>query len=110
MSVCSAPVGGDMPDDNVFSRAQNICSYNVKQACGDDGHNIVMIVMHELGMDIHRAMDWVALHQQDLIASFLAVQKSVPTWGEEIDAQVAMYINGVGNWVQGNDSWSFESK
>jgi hypothetical protein len=66
--------------------------------------------MHELDLDIHGAMDWVASYHQNLVRSFLKTRVDVPTFGEKIDAQLATYIDGLGNWVRANDSWSFESE
>jgi hypothetical protein len=93
----------------LFILIQDICSYNVEQARGDDGHNIVTIAMHELDMDIHGVMEWIALYHEDLVARFLAAQADAPTWGDNIDTQLATYIDGLANWVRANDAWSFES-
>lgn len=34
----------------------------------------------------------------------------IPSWGPDIDARVQMYIDGIGQWVRGNDDWSCEGK
>ncbi|TBU29047.1 terpenoid synthase [Dichomitus squalens] len=88
----------------------DICSYNVEQARGDDAHNIVTVVMDELGTDLHGAMEWVAERHRILVGQFLERFGRLPSWGPEIDAQVARYVDGLGNWVRANDSWSFESQ
>ncbi|KAG2038718.1 isoprenoid synthase domain-containing protein [Suillus americanus] len=78
-------------------------SYNMERARGDATHNFIMIVMHELDMDINSAMLWVAdLHME--------AQQSRPKWGEPIDSQMEEYCDGLGNWVCTNYEWSFESK
>lgn len=66
--------------------------------------------MHELNTDIPGAMKWVDEYHDKLAAKFLSSLKKVPSWGKIIDDQVAIYVDGLGNWVRANDSWSFESQ
>ncbi|KAF8884017.1 terpenoid synthase [Infundibulicybe gibba] len=89
----------------------DLCSYNVEQARGDDGHNLVTIVMHEHKTTLEGALMWISRLHDDLVNVFLGEYENVPTWGlPALDAQVAEYIHGLGNWVRANDSWSFESE
>ncbi|RPD59287.1 terpenoid synthase [Lentinus tigrinus ALCF2SS1-7] len=88
----------------------DICSYNVEQSRGDDGCNIVTIVMHQFQTDLHGAMEWIDNHHKTLMDRFLSYYGHLPTWGPVIDVQVARYVQGVGNWVRANDTWSFESQ
>lgn len=66
--------------------------------------------MNQYGVDVHGAMDKIAEWHQDLADKFLAQYDNVPSWGAEIDAQLARYLDGIGNWVRANDTWSFESE
>ncbi|KAF8882265.1 terpenoid synthase [Infundibulicybe gibba] len=90
----------------------DLCSYNVEQARGDDGHNLVRIVMHERGGTLEEALAWISRLHDDLVGTFLEEYKHVPSkWGSPaLDAQVAEYVYGLGNWVRANDSWNFESE
>ncbi|RDX52874.1 terpenoid synthase [Lentinus brumalis] len=88
----------------------DICSYNVEQARGDDGCNIVTIVMHQFQTDLCGAMEWIGDHHKTLVDRFLAQYNKLPTWGSDLDAEVARYVHGLGNWVRANDAWSFESQ
>ncbi|EIM82223.1 terpenoid synthase [Stereum hirsutum FP-91666 SS1] len=117
--------GMDIPDNvfenEVFQRLRmatidmlclgnDIVSYNIEQARGDDSHNIVRIVMNELDTDVPRAMDWVAQRHTQLEREFFTALSELPTWGEPIDGWVKEYVYGLGNWVRANDQWSFESQ
>ena len=82
----------------------------MEQAKGDDAFNIVTVVMNQLGTDVHGAMEWVAERHRHLVDQFLEHVGKLPSWTPEIDAQVARYVDGLGNWVRANDSWSFESQ
>lgn len=89
---------------------QDICSYNIEQARGDDLHNMVTVVMHQNDTDVNGAMTWIGEFHDRLAKSFLLTKDRLPSWGEPIDSQVARYVHGLGNWVRANDQWSFESQ
>ncbi|KAG2151275.1 terpenoid synthase [Suillus bovinus] len=95
---------------DMITLANDIMSYNVEQACGDDGHNIVTIVMHELNTDVNGAMLWVADRHTKLEKKYFEAVAAIPKWGEPIDSQVREYCDGVGNWVRANYDWCFESE
>ncbi|KAJ7822308.1 terpenoid synthase [Mycena olivaceomarginata] len=67
----------------------DLLSYNVEQARGDADHNLVTIVMHELDLDLDRAVQWIADWNDSLVARFMEI------WPR--------------NWARACDQWSFES-
>ena len=80
-----------------------------RQARGDDSHNLVTIVMHERKCDLISALEWISDLHDGLVKTFLSTLKKVPSFGEQsLDNQVATYVDGLGNWVRANDTWSFE--
>ena len=89
---------------------QDIYSYNVEQARGDDLHNMVTVIMRERDVDVQGAMDYIGVLHDRLVKSFLLAKDRLPSWGEPIDSQVARYVDGLGNWVRANYQWSFESQ
>jgi len=88
----------------------DICSYNIEQARGDDLHNMVTIVMHQFDTDVQGAMEYIGKLHDRLAGAFLLTKDRLPSWGEPTDSQVARYVHGLGNWVRANDQWSFESQ
>ncbi|KAK7053206.1 hypothetical protein VNI00_003825 [Paramarasmius palmivorus] len=89
----------------------DICSYNVEQARGDDSHNIVRIMMDSYGTDVQGALNYVSLLHDHLATEFLELITKVPTFGDtSTDKDVSVYVDGLGHWVRGNDCWSFESQ
>jgi len=64
--------------------------------------------MHEFNIDVNQAMAWAANYHTEAEAKFLEGLKRVPSWGSEIDRQVAQYLNGIANWPRGQDCWNFE--
>lgn len=84
--------------------------HGCRQARGDDGHNLVTIVMNEKQLDLHAALKWIGDLHDRLVAQFLSEFPKVPSFGSEaLDAEVAIYVDGLGNWVRANDTWSFEA-
>ncbi|KAJ7637838.1 terpenoid synthase [Mycena rosella] len=89
----------------------DLCSYNVEQARGDDGHNLVTIVMHQYNMNPQQAMNWIGDLHDEIAEEFLNTWDSVPTFGPgPVDREIRTYVDGLGNWVRANDQWSFESE
>ncbi|KAI9447576.1 terpenoid synthase [Lactarius indigo] len=89
----------------------DLVSYNVEQARGDDGHNIVTIAMLEHKIDIQSAMNWVNDRHKELEARFMELyENKMPKFGEPVDTELTRYVDGIGNWVRANDQWSFETE
>ncbi|KAJ7831641.1 terpenoid synthase [Mycena leptocephala] len=88
----------------------DLCSWNVEQARGDDGHNLVTIVMHQYNLDAQGAMNWISDLHDGIVDEFLQVWKALPTFGGPVDREIRTYADGLGNWVRANDQWSFESE
>ncbi|KAF8520670.1 terpenoid synthase [Gautieria morchelliformis] len=86
----------------------DLCSYNVEQARGDEGHNLVRVLMEQYNIDRQMAMDCMGKLHDDLVEQFLATWKKIPTYGGPVDREIRTYTDGLANWVRGNDSWSFE--
>lgn len=66
--------------------------------------------MHQLDLDLQSAMDYIGVLHDRLAGAFLLTKDRLPSFGPHIDAQVARYVHGLGNWVRANDQWSFESQ
>ncbi len=64
--------------------------------------------MHQLGLDIHGALQWISQYLDDLVAKFLKAWNNIPVYGGPLDFEVRTYTEGLGDWVRANDQWSFE--
>ncbi|KAJ3860026.1 terpenoid synthase [Lentinula novae-zelandiae] len=87
----------------------DIASYNKEQANGDDHHNILTVVMHQLDTDLNGAMVWATTYHDEIETKFLDGLKYVPSWGDDLDGQIQQYLTGLANWPRCNDCWNFES-
>jgi hypothetical protein len=55
-------------------------------------------------------MNWLEAHIKEDVDRFLVDYARLPSWGEDIDRRLKIYIDGLGYWVRGNDCWSFEGQ
>ncbi|KAG1857771.1 isoprenoid synthase domain-containing protein [Suillus subluteus] len=95
----------DATNDHV-SWCNDIFSYNKEQSCGSaPWENIVAVLMHNRGLDLQGAMDYTGQMCKDAIQHFESNRSILPSWGEEIDRQLAIHIEGLQNWMVGSLHW-----
>lgn len=85
-------------------------SYNIEQAAGHDGHNIVTVLMNEKGVDIHGAFKWLGEYHGEVLSKFQAQRRALPSWDPVVDSDVAVFVERLGYWIRGIDSWSLETE
>ncbi|KAL4256103.1 Terpene synthase [Pleurotus pulmonarius] len=90
--------------------ANDVYSYKVEWERGDDGHNVVTVVIQQFRMNIQDAMDYIENLINRLVDQFLEQWSHIPVFSGPVDAEIRAYCNMLGIWVRGNDSWSFESE
>jgi alpha-muurolene/germacrene-A/gamma-muurolene synthase len=88
---------------------QDIFSYNVEQARGDT-HNMIFVFMVHDGLTLQQAVDRVGDMCQQTIETFVENRARVPSWGESIDKDVKLYVDGMQDWISGSLHWSFMTK
>jgi len=82
-----------------------------RQSRGDDGHNLVKVVMVELGLDLHEALSWIGDFHDRLSSCFkkqFSNLQYLPEASDTVKRGVLEYADDLGNWVRANDQWSFE--
>jgi len=94
--------------NDLVTWSNDIFSYNVEQARGDETHNLIPIFMVHHGMTLQEAFDQVGELCRETITTFEENLKRVPSFGsEEIDSEVQKYIRGLQDWIVGSLHWSF---
>jgi hypothetical protein len=71
---------------------------------------MISVVMSEEGLDLQMAVDFVGTMCKQSIDRFNADRANLPSWGPKIDKDVAIYVDGLANWIVGSLHWSFESE
>ncbi|KAK3994268.1 terpenoid synthase [Cladorrhinum sp. PSN332] len=98
---------------DMVSIGNDLVSWNREQSRGEEGHNLVTVVVHELGLSVQEAFDWIGRYHDGLMQEFLSLYEDFPTFseeGEQVNREIKEYLDDLGRWVRGNDCWSFESK
>ncbi|KAG2031494.1 isoprenoid synthase domain-containing protein [Suillus americanus] len=106
--VVSHPVVKAMEEatNDHIAWANDILSYNKEQARGGaPWENIVAVLMHDRGLDLQGAIDYADKMCKDAIQRFESNRASLPSWGEEVDRQMAIYVEGMQNWMVGSLHW-----
>lgn len=88
---------------------KDIDSYAMEKSRGLELHNSVELVMKEQNLDIQGAIDWLEMYAADVHKGFLENVARVPSWDEDANKKVKVYVDGLAQWVRGNDDWTFES-
>ena len=71
---------------------------------------MIVVVMAQEGVDLQSAIDFVGSMCEQSINRFVANRANLPSWGAEINEQVAIYVDGLADWIVGSLHWSFESE
>ncbi|KAF8155792.1 isoprenoid synthase domain-containing protein [Crassisporium funariophilum] len=95
--------------NDLVTWSNDIFSYNVEQSKGDT-HNMIPVVMNQEGIDLQTAVDFVGNMCKESINRFVEDRERLPSWGPKIDRDVAVYVDGLANWIVGSLHWSFESE
>lgn len=92
------------PQDAFVNRCstipQDLFSFNVEQS-RHDNFNMVAVVMQEKGYSLQEAVDFVGDLCKKTIERFDLEKKNLPSWGPDRDREVAMYVDGLQNWIVG---------
>ena len=60
-------------------------SYNIEQASGHGGHNIVTVIMNEKGVDLDGALNWLAEYHEQVLSNFQAQYRGIDCWSLEAE-------------------------
>ena len=71
---------------------------------------MIPVVMHQEGVDLQTAVDFVGNMCKQSIDRFNEDRARLPSWGPEIDREVSIYVDGLANWIVGSLHWSFETE
>ncbi|KAH9848860.1 terpenoid synthase [Lenzites betulinus] len=95
--------------NDLVTWSNDIFSYNVEQSRGDT-HNMIAILMSLHGLDLQSAVDHVGDLCKQTIDAFIENKGNVPSFGPELDRDVALYVQGLQDWIVGSLHWSFMTR
>ena len=71
---------------------------------------MVVILMEFHGMRVQEAVNHVADQCEALVKRFEENRKLVPSFGDDLDPFVTVYIEGLQHWIAGFLNWCFETE
>ncbi|KAK0204522.1 isoprenoid synthase domain-containing protein [Desarmillaria ectypa] len=105
-------------DDPVFQSGYNaamdlifwtndLYSYNMEQAKGHSGANIITVIMKSKKLDLQNAADFLDGYCEALLYQFEKAKETLLARPEEGYSDAVLLLKAFGDWVRGNDQWSF---
>ncbi|KAF8748350.1 hypothetical protein RHS01_10889 [Rhizoctonia solani] len=94
--------------NQILTWSNDIYSFSLEQAKGYT-HNILFVIMWNKQVDLQGAVDFVEGMILKRIKEYIDAKALLPSFGPEIDHQVAKYIQGIEYCIQANISWSLMS-
>ncbi|QRW20740.1 terpene synthase [Rhizoctonia solani] len=94
--------------NQILTWSNDIYSFSLEQAKGYT-HNILFVIMWNKQVDLQAAVDFVERMIQKRVKEYIDAKALLPSFGPEIDHQVAKYIQGIEHCIQANISWSLMS-
>ncbi len=68
---------------------------------------MICVFMTHDGLNLQQAVDHIGEMCKQTIETFVENQARVPSWGDDIDKDVKLYVNGMQEWIAGSLHWSF---
>ncbi|KAF9528057.1 terpenoid synthase [Crepidotus variabilis] len=85
-------------------------SYMREVSCGLGYHNMITVIMQQYGFHLQDAFNWLGTYSDKIVAGFNKNIAVLPSFGDDMDLRVRTYVEGLAQWIRGEDDWSFESK
>ncbi|KAJ1303737.1 hypothetical protein OPQ81_008161 [Rhizoctonia solani] len=92
--------------NDILTWANDIYSFPIEFARGDT-HNLVCVAMHHNHLDLEGAIDFVNQLTRKRLDEYVETKAKLPSFGPDLDDQVAQYILGIEYCVQGFIDWTF---
>ncbi|KAH8817571.1 terpenoid synthase [Flagelloscypha sp. PMI_526] len=95
--------------------SNDMCSYRKEVLVNDAEYNTITVLQKHLSLSLDDSLQRLLEHHDCNVESFLNVADKVlkkdgfPSFGPEVDLEVATFVDGIGLWVRGYDEWSFAS-
>jgi hypothetical protein len=68
---------------------------------------MICVFMINDGLNLQQAVDRIGDLCKQTIDTFIENQARVPSWGDDVDRDVKLYVNGLQEWIVGSLHWSF---
>ncbi|MCI0654391.1 MAG: hypothetical protein L0Y39_07925 [Methylococcaceae bacterium] len=94
--------------NDVVCWCNDIISLQKEKAHGDM-HNLVLIMHNESGLGLQESVNHAKRLIENRIRRFQLFENQLPSFGGQIDREVARFVAVLRSWMRGNLDWSYES-
>lgn len=94
--------------NNVVCWSNDIFSLD-KERRTDNRHNLVIVVKNERKCSWQEAVDRVAAMHNAEVQGFIRLVPQLPSFGPEVDAELARFVSILRAWMRGNFDWAFDT-
>ncbi|CUA72575.1 Alpha-muurolene synthase [Rhizoctonia solani] len=91
--------------NQILTWSNDIYSFSLEQAKGYT-HNLLFVVMWNKQLKLQDAVDFVDKMIEKRIEEYLDAKSRLRSFGSDLDAEVARYIQGIEYCIQANINWS----
>ncbi len=89
---------------NILAWCNDIFSAHREMSSGDF-HNLVLLIHHQQKLSLETAtIAATEMHNQEM-HRLKEFELSLPSFGDELDAELAKYISGMHSWISANLNW-----
>ncbi|KDR79641.1 hypothetical protein GALMADRAFT_63553 [Galerina marginata CBS 339.88] len=93
---------------DVIAWTNDLASYDMEQAKGHSGANIVTVVMKSKGINLQSAVDFIAGYCECLTQQFICAKADLASRTDPVFSKDSVRcLDAFGDWVRGNDEWNF---
>ncbi|KAH9886928.1 terpenoid synthase [Cubamyces lactineus] len=93
---------------DIMTWPNDLCSFNKEQADGDF-QNLVFCIMIEDDTDLQSAVDILTDMLAQRVADYVRYKSQLPSFGPEVDAELARYHKAIEQYTQGTVVWYYRS-
>ncbi|KAI8992770.1 isoprenoid synthase domain-containing protein [Trametes punicea] len=93
---------------DIVTWPNDLCSFNKEQA-DRDFPNLVFCIMTERDTDLQGAVDILTDMLAQRVADYARYKSQLPSFGTEVDAELARYIKAMEKYTQGTTVWYHKS-
>lgn len=94
---------------NIVVWSNDLLSLEKEIRSGEGTHNLVFVVQHAFELSLQGAVDQVAEMHDAEVRLFLELERQLPTFGADLDAEIARYVGALRARIRGNLDWTLRS-
>ncbi|KAE9402444.1 terpenoid synthase [Gymnopus androsaceus JB14] len=103
-------IGGYNAAMDLIYWANDLYSYNMEQAKGHSGANVITVIMKNKHLELQAAADFLGGYFESLIYQWKTAREVLALRSSEKYTNAVTVLDAYGDWVRGNVLWSFTTE